>query len=178
MFCGLSAYILMYVERRERQGSYHHLDMQTVVRADVECCFSGSYARPCGGIVSMSPGVRLAVDTLNGLVEDFQHADVSVIGVRVDDDCHPFEELVFAFVLLVNVEAWRGSALVQSRSLSAFVPLKCTTHLSSVRIIGNLSSRRTMQIDNDIKARIARPSTDLLQIVQPTLWKSLVARVY
>lgn len=52
------------VHWEEREVSYHHLDMQTVVRADVEGNFCGSYARPCGGIVGFSHGSRLASDTL------------------------------------------------------------------------------------------------------------------
>ena len=86
--------------------SYHHLDVQTVVRADVESGLGGSYARPCGGIVGLSHGIGLAVAASHGLVEDFQHADVPVIVVRVDDICHPFKELVCAFVLVVKVKAW------------------------------------------------------------------------
>ncbi len=92
---------------KERQwNSYHHLDMQTIIRADIEGSFCGSDACPCGGIVGLPHGICLAVAALYGLVEYFQHANISVISVRVDDICHPFEEFVCAFVLVVDVEAW------------------------------------------------------------------------
>lgn len=87
--------------------------METVIGADVEGGFCGSYARPCGGIVCLSHGSRLAVNALYGLVKDLQHADVSVIVARVDDVCHPFEELVCALVLVIYVEAWRDSNLAK-----------------------------------------------------------------
>ena len=48
--------------------SYHHLDVQTVVRADVESGLSSSYTRPCSGIVSFSHGISLAVAASHGLV--------------------------------------------------------------------------------------------------------------
>lgn len=53
----------------------------------------------------------MAVAALYGLVEYFQHTDVPVIAICVDDFCHPFEEFVRALVLVVNVEAWRRSVL-------------------------------------------------------------------
>ena len=93
-------------ERERERKSYHHLDMKTIVRVNVEGGFCGSYARPCGGIVSLPHGICLTVAALYGLVEYFQHADIPVIGIRVDDVCHPFEEFVCALVLVVYVEAW------------------------------------------------------------------------
>ena len=80
--------------------------MQTVVRTDVEGGFCGSDPRPCGWIVRRPHGSGLAVAALYGFVDDFQHADVPVVVVCVDNIGHPFEELVCALVLVVNVEAW------------------------------------------------------------------------
>ncbi len=94
-----------------RTEAYHHLNVQAVVGADVEGGFCGSDARPCGGVVCLSHGVGLAVDALQGLVDDLEHADVPVVAVCVDDVCHPFQKLVGAVILIVNVEAGRGSIL-------------------------------------------------------------------
>ena len=80
--------------------------MQAIVCADIEGSFCGSYARPCGGIISFPHELRLAVLVVNGLVDNFQHADSSVIAVRMDDVGHPFEKFVRALILVVNVEAW------------------------------------------------------------------------
>lgn len=151
--------------------------MQKVVRADFEGSFCGSDARPCGGVERLPHGIRFAVAALDGLAEDFQHADIPVTLVRVDDVCHPFEELVRALVLVVNVEAWRRSILEVGQLLSVSTSL-CQTYLSGICILSNLGSRRTMQINNDIKSCVARPSTDLLQVVESPLRKMFAVRIH
>ena len=150
--------------------------MQTVVRTDVELRFCGSDARPGGGIVSLPHGICLAVAALDGLVEYFQHADIPIICVCVDDVGHPFEESVRAFVLIVNVEAWRRSGLKGCHLLLISMSVIGTTYLSGIRIVSDLSSRRTKQINDDVKPCIARPSTDLLQVMQSTLGKVFAVR--
>ena len=90
---------------------YHHLDVQAVVGADIEGSFGGSNACPCGGIVRFSHGICLTVAALYGLVDDFQHADIPVIVVRMDDMRHPLEEFVSAFVLVIHVKTRRGGIL-------------------------------------------------------------------
>ena len=86
-------------------NSYHHLDMQKIIWADVESCFCRSYTRPRCWVVNLPHGICLTVVALNGLVEYFQHADISVVVVCVDDVCHPFEEFVRTLVLVANIEA-------------------------------------------------------------------------
>ena len=90
---------------------YHHLDMETVASGDVESSFGSTDARPCGWVVCLSHGIGVGVDAHDRLVEYFQHADVPVVVIRVRDISHPFEELVSALILVVNVETWRGSVL-------------------------------------------------------------------
>ena len=85
--------------------------MQLVVGGDFEGGFGGSDARVCGGIVILPHGIRFAVAALDGLVDNLQHAHVSVIVVRVDDVGHPFEKFVCTLILVVNIEAGSRSVL-------------------------------------------------------------------
>lgn len=99
-------------------GRYHHLDVQTIVRADVESSFGGSDTSPCGGIVRFPHRICFTVAALYGLVDYFQHADIPVVVVRMDDVRHPLKEFVSAFVLVIHVETRRGGVLGRSIQLN------------------------------------------------------------
>lgn len=75
------------------------------LRYESEDDFCSSYTRPRCWVVCLSHGICLAVHAIDGLVNDFQHADIPVISVGVDDVGYPFEEFVGALVLVVNIEA-------------------------------------------------------------------------
>ena len=106
------SHVSVHTQRSCKEGwSDHHLNVQAVIGADVEGSFSSSNARPCGGIVRSPHGIRLAVAALYGLVDYFQHADIPVVVVRMDDVRHPLEEFVSAFVLVIHVETRRGGVL-------------------------------------------------------------------
>ncbi len=48
---------------------------------------------------------------MNGLVDDFDHANISEVVVGVDHVGEPGEELLRAGVLVVYVESWRRGVL-------------------------------------------------------------------
>lgn len=104
MFCLRVSVISLYYER-VRVSVYHHLDMQKIFRADVKSSFCSSYTRPRCWVVCLSHGICLAVHAIDGLVDHFQHANIPIISVGVDDVGYPFEEFVGALVLVVNIEA-------------------------------------------------------------------------
>lgn len=84
---------------------YHHLNVQSILSSYFQCIFCGPYPLPRSWIVLLSHGIRVAVLTLLWLINDFQHAHVSIVVVRVDDVRYPFKELVCAFILVVDIEA-------------------------------------------------------------------------
>ena len=95
---------------------YHHLNVQSVLPSYFQCIFCGPYPLPRSWIVLLSHRICIAVLTLLWLINDFQHAHVSIVAVRVDDVCHPFKELVGTFILVVNIEARRRCELTKSIS--------------------------------------------------------------
>lgn len=64
--------------------------------------------RKCVWVVSRSHRSNIA-RILNGLVNQFQHADVSVVVVGMNEVRHPLEEFECALKLIVHVKAggWR-----------------------------------------------------------------------
>lgn len=84
---------------------YHHLNVQPILSRDFQCIFGGPYPLPRSWIVLLSHRTRVAILTLLWLINDSQHAHVSIIVVRVDDVRHPFKELVCALILVVDIEA-------------------------------------------------------------------------
>ena len=84
---------------------YHHLNVQSILSSHFQCIFCSSYPLPRSWIVFLSHRIRVAVLTLPWLINDFQHAHVSIVVVRVYDVRHPFKEFVCAFILVVSIKA-------------------------------------------------------------------------
>ena len=118
---------------------YHHLNVQSLLPSYFQCIFCGPHPLPRSWIVLLSHRVCVAVLTLLWLINDFQHAHVSIVVVRVDNVCHPFKELVCAFILVVNIEARRRCELMKSIS---HLLLEYRFHVRSLILVRCLDYRR------------------------------------
>lgn len=76
----------------------------------------GPDSHPCRSVVVLSHRLRLAIATSYRLVNDFQHPNIAIllVGAIVDNLRYPLEEFVGALVLIVDIEARRGSILFSS----------------------------------------------------------------
>lgn len=136
----------------------------------------GSYLE-CIGIVAC-PHRRDLVRVLERLVDDLDHAHVAEGVVRVDVLRHPLEKLERPFVLVVHIEAGGRGILNEQVSHHDTVHKKGTfRYLARERVLGHLSTRRTVQVDDDVESHISGPVADLREVRKGALGEVLAVPV-
>jgi hypothetical protein len=84
------------------------LDVKALVVRDTQFAFSITDAVPGERIVGVDHVGSLAgeIARVDGLVDDFQHADGGIGGVGVNALSHPLQEVGCSLVVCLGVEPW------------------------------------------------------------------------
>lgn len=96
---------------------------------------------------------------MNRLIDNLEHSNIAELVVLVDVGGHPLQELQRPLELIILVKSSDGRILARKR------------------ILRRLGPGSTMQINDNIQARITSPLTQILQVLQPALREMLTVRV-
>lgn len=132
----------------------HHLDVDKVGPRSAEFRLHGPDTGKSGVVIGLDEGRRR---WSLGFVDELDGTGAPEVGVGVDDVGDPFEELVGTLVIVVAIESGRWC------------------ELASERLLGVLSARCTVEIDNDIETGSFGPSADTLEVLETTSGEVLAA---
>lgn len=128
------------------------------------CCIVGRYLE-CIRVVAREHAGRFAC-ILGRFIDQLDHAHVAELVVLVDNLGHPLNPLQCAVVLEVLVEPGGVGVLQLTVNRVNLIQINWKLgvgyYLPRKRLLRLLRTRRTVQVHNDIHARITRPATNIL----------------